>query len=259
MRPMNRPSPTRWNVQAQQQQQEGDNTPPPAAPAAPAAPAEPTGLTQAQVDSIVGREKATTEAATKKAIADQLGVTLDEAAAIIKAAKDRDEAEKSEAQKARDAADKEKGEAESAKSAAAAAKHELDVIRALARAGVPIVAIDEKTGLASSDAEAQKKVDAKLATMAKLVEAEVGADAATIDTAVTALKDTMPELFAGAAPAAPKPKVPGKTPATDPKVPAAKATELNEDAMSRGAARAQAAGARQGYAWETPAAGAASS
>jgi hypothetical protein len=111
-------------------------------------------------------------------LADELGVPLDEAKTLIKAARDKEESEKSDAQKAREAADREKAEAEEAKAGAAKKEHELNVRDALRDAGV---------------------TKERVARVATLVVVDVGADEKAIEAAVAATKKEFPELFGEAA------------------------------------------------------------
>lgn len=245
MKPALTPAPSRWNSLPLIQHQDGGGPPAPTPPAPPApAPPAPTPpapgtVTQAQLDEIVKREKGSTKEATEKAIAESFGCTLEEAKAYVASAKAADDKNKSEAQLAKEAADKAKLTSDEETAKAKVLATETRVERALARAGVPIVAAED---------EDQDKIDAKLATMVGLIKVDPGADDDTIKGAVAALKDTMPELFTGIAPkvdpsAPPKPG--GGNPPKPPPTP-----KPAEDAMKKGADRLKGTQRTSGYAWE---------
>lgn len=192
---------------------------PPAAPAAPAAPPpvdppKSEGVSQEELNRIATREKEQGRNAALAQVQQDLGVTLDEAKEIIRAAKEKAESQKTEAEKAREAADKEKSEAAKERAEAAQERHDARLERALLKSGI-------------TD-------DAKLARITRLVEAKVGDDQETINAAVETLKKDMPELFpTGATP--PKRQAPNGDPAGSPPKP-----KQDEDAFSRGRARASA-------------------
>jgi hypothetical protein len=165
-------------------------------------------LSQSEVNRIAAREKDEGKAAALKEVQEALGVDLDTAKQILKDHNERNESQKSEAEKARAAADKEKAEAEKQKSDAAREVHEARVDRAFVANGVT----DE----------------AKIAKFGKLLEVETGASAEDIKAAVEKLKTDMPELFSSTTP----PKTP-PAPSGDPKggPPPAK---VNEDAYEKG-------------------------
>lgn len=194
-------------------------------------------LPQSEVNALVSKAKNEATAKAKKELAESLGVTLEEAGEIVKSAKERDDKQKSEAEKAAEAAKAATAKAESDSSEASKKSLELDVIRALARAGVPLIAAKE---------DDQAVVDEKLSKMVRLVDVEPGADASAIDVAVKSLKTTMPELFGAAAGGQ-------KTPSTDPKTPKGGGKPPVEDAMKRGAERAKARNDSNRYSWEAPA------
>lgn len=133
-------------------------------------------FSQEDVNAAAGAARKEGREAAAKSLADELGVPLDEAKALIKAAREKEDSEKSEAQKAREAADKERAEAEEAKAGAAKKEHELNIREALRDAGV---------------------AKERIAKVATLVEVELGADEAAIKTAVEATKKEFPELFGG--------------------------------------------------------------
>lgn len=135
-------------------------------------------FTQADLDRIATREKAQGRRAAEDDIAKDLGVSLDEAKRILAEARERDEKQKTEAQRAKEAADAEKAAAEAAKAEAARERHEARVERALVAAGV-------------SD-------DKRLGRLARLIEVEVGAELDDVKAAVADLHKEMPELFGAA-------------------------------------------------------------
>lgn len=103
-----------------------------------------------------------------------LGVPLEDAKKIIAERKQREESEKSEAQKAREAADAEKAEAVKERAAAAAERHSIKVERALLKAG------------ADPD---------KLAKLSRLVDAEPGVEDDALKTAVEEVAKDFPDAF----------------------------------------------------------------
>lgn len=179
------------------------------------------GLSKAEVAEIVKGRVEETRKKTAADIAEQLGVSVEDAKAIIAAHNAKAESEKSEAQKAREAADKEKAESETAKSEAAKERHATKVERHLLRA-LPKDLSDEET-------------DKRAAKLARLIDVEVGADDAAIKTAVDGLKKDWPELFP-AGDESGKPK--GGAPSSDPKGSPPKG-KPNEDAFARGQQRAK--------------------
>jgi hypothetical protein len=148
--------------------------------------------TQAEVDRLTSREKDQGERVGKaQGMRDALTalgvdpdkVKVEDLASTLKKALDADEATKTEAQREKDAAAAEKLAATREKESAALERHAAAVERALIRAGV------------GADEDDDDKRDALITRAAKLVEAEQGADAAKIKTAVEDLKKDMPALF----------------------------------------------------------------
>ena len=164
-------------------------------------------FTQEDVQAIASREKDQGKRAALDEMQRVLGVTVEEAKAIIDEAGKRTDADKTEAQRARDAADKERGEAESAKAEAVRERHEAQIERALVKAGVT----DE----------------AKISRMARLVEVDTGADAETVKAAVADLRRERPELFTTTAP----------VPNSDPSGKPPRQRNNDESAMARGVKR----------------------
>lgn len=195
-------------------------------------------ITQADLTRVGTQQKAEGRRAAEKAIADKLGVTVDEAVDLIAEAKAAKEANDTEADKARRKAEADSKTAADATAAAAQERHDARVERALIAAGVTAGLDDEAA-------------DKKLARLARLVDAEVGDDLDVIKANVADLKKDEPGLFAVADagdgedddeeeevdPITGKPK---KTtaPNSDPKVKKGK-NKKTEDAFARGAERAK--------------------
>jgi len=133
-------------------------------------------FTQADLNRIAAREKDEGKRAAMAEVASKLGCTVEEAIELVKTARAKEDAEKSEAQKAKEAADRAAADAEKAKAEAAREKHLARVERALIKAGV-----DEK----------------KLDKVARMLDAEVGAEMDAIEAATKDLKKDFPELFNG--------------------------------------------------------------
>ena len=157
----------------------------------PPAPPAPRTFTQDEVTAMMTREKADGRSAATREIADKLGMSIDDATALLAAAKAADDANKTQAQ--RDAADAAtaKADAEKIKAEAAADRHAARVERLLGTAGA-----------------------ANVAVAARAIDVTVGADESTVTAAIEKLKTDAPGLF-GAAPAAPHTD-PSKPPATPP-------------------------------------------
>lgn len=170
-------------------------------------------FTQADVTRIAKREQDKGRKAAASKLAEELGVSVDEAKRIIAEHRSREEAEKSEAQKAREAADAEKAEAAKAREAAARDRYDTRVERALLRAGVP---------------DAGDKLD----RVKRMVTADVDSDDDAIRADVDALKKEFPQLFE-------QPKGGGPPPSGDPPGHPPK-PKGSDDPMKRGAARAKA-------------------
>lgn len=201
---------------------EGD--PPPAdPPKAPPVGDLPRSFSQAELDAVASREKDQGKRAAEQAIATQLGVSIEDAKKIITAAKERDDADKSEAQKAREAADREKAAAESEKQQAARERHETRVERMLIRAGV--------------DPSNDKRLNRALRTM----EVEIGAEEKAISAAIEDLKKEEPAWFAATPVGDPPKGKPSDPPGTPPR------QAQSEDAYTRGMDRAKRVGAGGQY------------
>lgn len=190
-------------------------TPPAPAPAATPSTAQVT-MTQDELNAKMAAEKAQGRVAAEKAIAGQLGCTLEEAKAKLDAANQAEQAALTDTQRAQAAAEKAKADAEVVLAEAKADRHQAAVERALSKAGVG---------------------EENLTLVAKLVEADTGADAAVVAAAVETLKTQMPALFAAAGtPAAPAtPGIPPSTPGAPP------AQQNGNDAMTTAYERGKAA------------------
>lgn len=181
-------------------------------------------LPQSEVDRIVQERVGETKRKALEDVAKTLGVSVDEAKKIIDDHQKQQDKDKSEAQLAREAADREKAESEAAKTEAAQERHTAAVERALLRA-LP-KDLDDAA------------LDARVSKIARLVEAEVGADADTIKKAVDALRKDMPELFGGVAG--------GGVPNSDPPGTPPK-KKGSDDAFTKGAERAKSLTNTTGY------------
>jgi hypothetical protein len=143
-------------------------------------------FTQADLTRIAAKEKAEGKAAAERAIAEQLGVSVEEAKSIIQRSKEAEDKTKSEAQKEREKAEAERKAAEADRQEAKVETHNARIERALAKLGF------------TGDDDAAKRV-------AKMVTVEVGGSYEDILADATALKKTLnPELFGE------KQKTPGK-------------------------------------------------
>jgi len=148
---------------------------------APTPPVPPTSelekhLPQSRVNEIVAARTAEAKQKAADELTRDLGVPLDDAKAIIKAAKDKQESEQSEAQRARAAADKEKAEATEQKTAAAQEVHETRADSALLKAG------------ALNDEDTLTRMRGLLTVKAGATKEEIAAD-------VEKVKKTFPALF----------------------------------------------------------------
>lgn len=154
-------------------------------------------FTQADLKRIAAKEKAEGKRAAEKALADSLGVSLDEAKKIIAKHRETEDANKSEAEREREKAKQEREAAEAEKREAAAEKHEARIERALVAAGF------------SGD-------DKRLARVRKMVTVEVGASYDDVLADVNEAKTEFPELFTSKTPDDGKDKRDGKLPSSDP-------------------------------------------
>lgn len=184
----------------------------PAATTEPVPTSTPPTVDQESFNRIVAREKAEAARQATKRLLEEAGVpTLEALKAMTKAQSDRAEAEKSELQRAVDAAKAEMEAAKNERATIAMERHSLTVERTLSAAG------------ARGD----------LARLGRLLDVEPGADVEAIKAAVEDLKadSAFASLFGG----------PATPPSSEPSGGGAPSrTARPEDALSRGAARAEA-------------------
>lgn len=186
-------------------------------------------FTQADVNKFATREKAEGKRAAEKALAESLGVSIEEAKKIIVKHQETEDATKSEAERERAAAVKEREAAEAAKREATAERHEAQIERALTKEGFDG---DEK----------------KLARVRRMITVEVGATYEDVLADVQEAKTDFPELFASKAPED-KDGKPGtrKLPSSDPSGKPPKPSG-GEDAFAAGQKRfEEEAKKRRGY------------
>jgi DNA-binding transcriptional MerR regulator len=136
-------------------------------------------------DKVLGQEAVNRIAATehkrgaeeaRRKIAEELGISLDDAKELIKKSRDHEDAQKSEAQRDKEAAARERTEAATQKAEAARELHFAKVERRLIAAGTPA---DDDT------------IDAAR----RLLDVEVGADQASIDADIERVKKRFPLFF----------------------------------------------------------------
>jgi multidrug efflux pump subunit AcrA (membrane-fusion protein) len=137
--------------------------------------------TDAEVNRIAAKHKSEGKLAAEKAMADSLGVSVEDAKKIIAKHQETEDATKSEAERERAAAVKEREAAEAAKREATAEQHEARIERALTKEGF--------------DGD-----DKKLARVRRMITVEVGATYEDVLADVQEAKTDFPELFASKAP-----------------------------------------------------------
>lgn len=169
--------------------------------------AEGKTFTQEQLNRFLAKEKAQGKAAGKaeaeNALAETLGVSVEEAKAIIAKNKETEDSKKSEADKDREKAAKVLADAEKAQAEAKAEQHVARIERALAVAGF----VTDETD------DGKKKSN----RVQRLVTAEVGASYDDVLADVQSVKSDFPELFGTKAEGAGKEKPKGgKLPNSDP-------------------------------------------
>lgn len=212
---------------------EGEGTGSGPAPASTAPAAPPAGyLSQDEVNRIAAREKDEGKRAAERAMAESLGVTVEEAKQIIADARARDDAEKTEAQKAQARAEAAEKKATALVEEATRKGHEAAVRLALLEGGV---------------------LRERLDSAARLVDAEPGASEQDFAKAITAARTAAPEFFVAQSEGnePPKPGDPPKpatppTPSDPPGTPPKPST--GEGAFERGAKRATERATASGYA-----------
>jgi DNA-binding transcriptional MerR regulator len=161
--------------------------------------------TQDDVNSIVSRRVNEVAEKTKQDIAKSLGVSLEEAAEVIKQANQAKEAEKTELEKERDARAKEQSEAQEQITQAQQADHDKAVKLQLLLVGVPLP--EDKVQRAAA-----------LDRLAGFVKVPVGASVEDIDGDIEALKTEFPQIFKAPEPAKPSPN-PSSNPSGAPRKP----------------------------------------
>lgn len=173
---------------------------PPVDPPKPKDLPEPKTFTQEEVTAIATREKSEGRAAAIKQLMTDLGITdVEEAKALLAAAKEAEQAKKTEAEKAAEAAAKAEKDAKKATAEAAMERLTARIERKLISNGVPFE--DEK----------------KLTRLRDMIKLEPDADDDAVKAAVDDLKKEMPELFQ-AKTTTPKPKgPPGSNPGGPPR------------------------------------------
>lgn len=158
-------------------------------------------FTQADLNRLLAREKSDGKRVAQAEFLQALGVTdLDEAKSVLQAAKDAEQQQLTEAQRAKREADAEKNKATQAQAEAATLRQAAMVERALIRAGI---GIDDKDG------------DEQLELVSRMVVVEPDADQDAVNAAVADLKKKMPQLFSPEK--KPEPKVPGGDPGRQPR------------------------------------------
>lgn len=174
------------------------STPPAADP--PASTSSDPTFTQAQVDQMVGRRASEAKRAAAKELAEQLGMTVDEAKTLIEERRQAAEAEKTELQKAQARATAAETERDQARSEKVQADRQALIDRKLLAAGVGQNATDQAT--------AEKLLVRARAALAITLPADADADAT--DAEITETMALIPGLK-GAPPAngeTPKPRAP---------------------------------------------------
>jgi hypothetical protein len=194
-------------------------------------PAGDKSISQAELDRILHTRSGEMKRQAEENLAKSLGVPIEEAKRLITAAQTAEDSQKSEAQLAREKADREANEAAEAKTASTLEKHQSAVERALVRA------IKVPADIADDDDKTDEYLDRKVSRLARLVDVEIGADAAAIKAAVDALRKDEPLLFGSEAAGSGKP--PGSAPNGDPKGTPPKRTST-ESGFDKGAERAKA-------------------
>lgn len=161
-------------------------TPPPAgdpvAPAPSPVTDPPKTFTQEDLDKYAGRRVGEAKRKAQQELADQLGVSVDEAKKIIEEKRQADEASKTEVDKAKEAAEQSKREADAAKAEAAKERFENRVYRKLSAAGV---------GAGMEDEAAEKQI----ARARRLLDVTVEATDDEIAAQIAEIKNDVPGLF----------------------------------------------------------------
>lgn len=143
-------------------------------------------FTQAELDRIVQREKASAGRSAATQLAESLGMSVEDAKKLLADHAAALDAQKTQAQRDADALAAARTEAERAKADVVTARHAVAVERELVRAG-----------LALPDDAAER--EEALSQASALVTVQAGADAAAVAAAVKAAKKRWPGLFAAPA------------------------------------------------------------
>ena len=171
-------------------------------------------FSQEDLNRIAAREKAQGRAAAEKQLAEDLGVPLEEAKAIITAHREREDAQKTEHQKAMEDVVERQRKADEAAATASRTTHQATVERLLVRAGANPDLLDRA---------------------ARSMVLEVGADEATVTAEIDKLKDEVPSFFGGGRTPPPSSSPGGSPPPGGQKV---------KTGLERGAERAKASQGR---------------
>jgi hypothetical protein len=177
-------------------------------------------FTQAEVDRAANARAAEAKRKATSDLAEQLGVSVEEAKTIIAASRASEDAQKTEAQKAKDAADAAKLEADAAKVEATAERMAAKIERALIRNHVRDDCLDDSLSLLKVDAEATPE---------------------EITAAITAFAERRPEFFDAEGEGGGKRTPPPGDPKGKP------TPKKAEDAYARGEERAKKTQASSGY------------
>jgi DNA-binding transcriptional MerR regulator len=201
----------------------GTTPPPPPAP-----PTPPVGddkqFSQADLDRFAGRRAAEAKKAAAKELADQLGMTLDEAKALIENHRQAEEAKKDELTRAQEAAAQAKADADAARAEAARLAREQMIDRKLVAAGVG----------SGHPAEAREGLLTRARAALQLA---ADADAEAIDAEIAATLALVPGLVAPPASNGQPPAPSGVTGGAQPPA----GGQPGKSAIERGRERARAA------------------
>lgn len=139
---------------------------------------EKVNMTKAELDhKFIAREKrakARAQQEYEESLASKFGMTVEEAAELVKKHKEQQDKEKSEAQKAREAAEAERAALSTEREQIARDQHAMKVEKALMRLGVDAGKVDR---------------------IARMVTVDVGADDEAITEAVEEIKEEFPAVF----------------------------------------------------------------
>lgn len=176
-------------------------------------PPDPKGqktFSQDDVKRIAVKEKREGREAAERALAEKLGVPIDDAIRLLKEAKEQEERNKTEAQKGLEKEQKRATEAEAKAAEAEARAFTSDVKLALVLEGVN-----------------QQRLEHAI----KLVDVAPGASEDDLKAAIGKLKEDLPEMFGPAQPQDQRPKPKGSDPGPSPRTPAP--AKMDEKVRSR--------------------------